>query len=261
MFALSKVMGLLVDPRSVLFAALIIGAVLLWTRARTTGRWLVTLSVGVAVLFDTGPAGFYALEKLEYRFPAPSQAFEKVDGIIVLGGDFNAGLAEVLGPRIAAPSRLVALATLARRYPEARLIFSGGSGSVVRPELKESELAKPILADLGVDIARVTFESDSRNTVENAIFTYRAAQPNPGETWLLITTASHMPRTMGTFRRAGWTAITPYPVEFYTHPQLRGGIGVTFDAGLNPFSIAFREVVGLAYYYALGRTDALFPGP
>jgi uncharacterized SAM-binding protein YcdF (DUF218 family) len=260
MFELSKVVGFLIDPRSILFAALIIGTVLLWTRVRGTGRWLITASVAFAVFFDAVPAPYYVLEKLEYRFPAPPQTFEKVDGIVVLGGDFNARMAELLGPHIAPPPRLVALATLARRYPEARIIFSGGSGSVLRPELKEAELAKPILTDLGVDIARVTFESDSRNTVETAMFSYRAAQPAPGETWLLVTTASHMPRTMGTFRRAGWTII-PYPVDFHTHPQLSGGIGLTFDNGLSTLTLALREVVGLAAYYVLGRTDALFPGP
>jgi uncharacterized SAM-binding protein YcdF (DUF218 family) len=260
MFELSKVVGLLIDPRSVAFAILIVGTLLLWTRARLMGRRLVTLAVVIAVFFDVVPGSYYILQKLEYRFPAPSQPLEKVDGIVVLGGDFSATLAELVGPRIAAPSRLVAFATLARRYPDARLIFSGGSGSVLRPELKEAELAKPLLADLGVDLARVIFESESRNTVENALFTYRAAQPQPGETWLLITTAAHMPRTMGTFRHAGWT-ITPYPVDFRTHPQLPSGIGLTFDAGLNSVALAVREVVGLIAYYALGRTDALFPGP
>jgi uncharacterized SAM-binding protein YcdF (DUF218 family) len=260
MFELSKVAGFLVDPRCVLFAALILGTSLIWTRARITGRWLITAAVVIAIFFDTVPVSIYLLQKLEYRFPPPPLQLEKVDGIVVLGGDFDAQLVEAVGSLAAPPARLVVLAKLAKRYPEARIIFSGGSGSMLRPELKEAELAKPLLAELGVDTARVTFESESRNTAENAIYSYRAATPKPGETWLLITTASHVPRTIGTFRRTGWTLI-PYGVDFRTHPTLKGGIGLTFDTGLASAALVFREITGLVVYYALGRTDALFPGP
>jgi uncharacterized SAM-binding protein YcdF (DUF218 family) len=260
MFELSKVVGFLIDPRSVLFAVLILGTLLLWTRRRVAGRRLITVVVALAVLFDAVPIGPYLLQKLEYRFPPPAAPIAKVEGIVVLGGDFDANTVEALGPLSAPAPRLVVMANLARRYPDARIVFSGGSGSLVRPELKEADLAKSLLTDLGLDTSRVIFESESRNTVENAVYSYRAAAPKPEETWLLVTTAWHMPRAIGTFRRAGWT-IVAYPVDFTTHPQLKTSIGLRFDIGLNAVAIVLHEALGLAAYYALGRTDALFPGP
>jgi uncharacterized SAM-binding protein YcdF (DUF218 family) len=260
-FELSKLSGPLLDPRVVLFALLIFGTVLLWTRRTHRGaRTLVTTIVLIALVCAVLPVGPAALAFLEDRFPAPAVLPERVDGIVVLGGDFNTSMAEARGPLAAAPPRLMAFANLAREYPDARLIFSGGAGTLSRPDLREADQAPALLAYLGLDPQRVIFERESRNTVENAEFTYKVAKPKAGEVWLLVTSAFHMPRAMGTFRRAGWTVV-PYPVDYQTGPGLRQGLRFGFDGGLTAASVALHEYLGLAVYYALGRTDALLPGP
>ena len=114
-----------------------------------------------------------------------------------------------------AAERLTAVAELARRYPDARIIFSGGSGAVIFDERPEAEFALRLLETLGVAPGRVVAEDKSRNTVENARFSRELAQPKPGERWLLVTSAYHLPRAVGVFRKAGFP-VEAYPVDWRT---------------------------------------------
>lgn len=255
MFELSKILTPLLDPRSALFAVLLVGTVLLWTPMRRWGRRLVTLCVSLSLLFVLLPVGTNLLHRLEHRFPRP-QLPAQIDGIIALSGDFSVTLAEEYGPTSATSPRLLALADLSRKYPQARLVFSGGSGRIV-PRAAEADLAPQILAALGVDPTRVLYEGKARNTRENALFSQATVGPRPDETWLLITSAAHMPRAVGAFRAVGWP-IVPYPVEFQA---VRGGRLFSMDGGLKDLAVVVREGIGMAYYWLRGWTDAPFPAP
>lgn len=255
MFELAKLATPLLDPRTQLFVLLLLGTLLLWTPARRLGRWLVSLSVVIALVFVFFPIGPSLLHRLEHRFPRPALP-AKVDGIIALGGDFSVTLAEEYGPGSAPSARLAALADLGRRYPEARLVFSGGSGRLI-PGRVEADFAPQILAAFGLDPGRVAYEGQSRNTRENATLSKPLANPKPGETWLLITSASHVPRAVGAFRAVDWPVI-PYAVEFQA---VSGGRVFSMEGGLKDFTIAVREGVGLLYYHLRGWTDAWFPAP
>lgn len=259
MFQAWKLLENALDPRTILFLVLILGTVLLWTRARAAGRRLVTSAVAVALLVSLFPIGSSLLAILENRFPVPELPAQ-VDGIITLGGDFSAADAEARGPLAVASPRINGLVALARRYPAARLVFSGGSARVLRPDLREADQAARILASIGVDMKRVTLERESRNTYENALFSKRLVDPKPGETWVLVTSAAHLPRAVGTFRKAGWPVIG-YPVGFLTGAAAPERIRLRFDSGLSDLEIVLREYLGLVVYYLRGRTDALFPAP
>jgi uncharacterized SAM-binding protein YcdF (DUF218 family) len=180
----------------------------------------------------------------------------------VLGGTVNQFVSAYRGqPALTdGAERLTEAVGLARRFPDARVVFSGGSGIVARQDLKEAEVARTFFAQMGVDPARLTFESQSRNTYENAVFTRDQVGPKPGERWLLVTSATHMPRAMGCFRAAGWT-VEAYPVDFSTAGM--GNLGPSFDmtGGLESLSAALREYMALAVYRVLGRTKSLFPAP
>ena len=256
MFELSKILTPLLDPRTLLFVLLLAGTLLLWTPFRRAGRRLVSLCVLTALLFVLLPIGPDLLHRIEHRFyrvPLP----ERVDGIIALGGDFSVTLAEEYGPGSAPSPRLFALAELGRRYPDARLVFTGGSGHLT-PRTSEADLAPQIVAALGLDPARVVYEGKSRNTRENATLSHALVNPKPNETWVLVTSASHMPRSVGAFRAAGWPAVIPYPVEFRA---VSGNRVFSFDGGLQDLTVAVREMSGMIYYYLRGWTDALFPAP
>lgn len=261
-FDLSKIFWLLFNPGSVLVALFVAGAFLCWTRWRRGGVALVTLAAVLALAVATLPFGVVLVRDLENRFPVVDALPARVDGIVVLGGMVDQFVTQArrqlaLGGAV---ERLVAFAELARRYPDARLIFSGGSGRLGRPETTEAAALAPYVAQLGLDPKRIAFEGESRNTYENALFTFRLAQPQPGETWILITSAAHMPRAVGSFRKAGWRVV-PYPVDF----QTAGGetLDPTFDfaGGLASLGAALHHWVGLFAYWVTGRTDALFPGP
>jgi uncharacterized SAM-binding protein YcdF (DUF218 family) len=133
------------------------------------------------------------------------------------------------------------------------------SAALVDTSEREADVARAVLAAVGLDTDRVTFERDSRNTYENAIDGKRLADPKPGETWILITSAYHMPRAVGCFRAQGWPVI-PYPVDYGTEPH---GNPPTFSllGGLDEVHWALREWLGLVFYALAGRTDRWFPGP
>ncbi|MBL4690682.1 MAG: YdcF family protein [Rhodospirillales bacterium] len=159
-----------------------------------------------------------------------------------------------------AVERVYEMAVLSRRYPKARLVFSGGSGSLLYQEYKESRAVAPLLGQLGIDPGRVIYEDQSRNTAENAVFSYRIVQPKKGETWLLVTSAFHMPRTIGSFRQVGWD-VTPYPVDYSTRKTRTLPVQFNFAGGLNSLGGTVHEFLGLLFYWLDGKTDELFPGP
>ncbi|MDP6804749.1 MAG: YdcF family protein [Rhodospirillales bacterium] len=261
-FELAKIGGAVAEPGNLLTVVLVVGAVLLWTRGRRLGRLLVTLAALGALVFATVPMGEGMIRALENRFPAVRELPAEVDGIVALGGVVNPWVTEARGQLSLGGGieRLTELAALGRRYPGAKLIFSGGSGDPFRQDLKEAEMVKPYLESIGLDPARVILEAEARNTHENAQFTYRLAGPKPGETWVLITSAVHMPRAAGSFRMAGWTII-PYPVDYNLLPENNFTLRFNLQGGLSSAAWGIHEWLGLLAYRLTGRTDALFPGP
>lgn len=263
-FEASKILWELVAPANVLVVALVAGSALLWTRRRRAGRWIVTACALLAVAVATVPAGRWMVAVLEDRFPVPSELPSRVDGIIVLGGGTvlprisSARKQTVAGGAVA---RVLRAAELAERYPRARVLFTAGSGSLRTPELKEADHVAPLMADLGVGPDRLLLENRSRNTHENAAFGRDVAAPAAGETWILVTSAFHMPRAVGCFRAVGWTVVA-YPVGFLTEGRDQSmALGFDLQAGLRWLSLGLHEWLGLVAYRLAGHTDALLPGP
>jgi uncharacterized SAM-binding protein YcdF (DUF218 family) len=104
-------------------------------------------------------------------------------------------------------------------------------------------------------------ENKSRNTAENAEFSKELARPRPGETWLLVTSAYHMPRSVGLFRKVGFPVV-PWPSDYRTSG--REGVGFFRDNevdALQNTTLALREWIGLIAYWLSGRIDSILPGP
>ncbi|TIT46564.1 MAG: YdcF family protein, partial [Mesorhizobium sp.] len=128
----------------------------------------------------------------EERFPKPPLP-EKVDGIVVLGGGFEGAINLVRGGHELNSSgdRMVETAILARRFPQAKVVVSGGNGSLFFDGEGDADTAPRLLEALGVPADRLILEDKSRNTYENAVFSRELVKPKPGETWLLVTSAFH----------------------------------------------------------------------
>jgi uncharacterized SAM-binding protein YcdF (DUF218 family) len=261
-FALSKFLWVLVSPAGLLVLMLTCGAVLSFSHRLTlakTGRGLCLFVAFCFVALTVLPVGNWALAPLENRFSFDPP--EQVDGIIIIGGDEQTEITEARGMPVALDSmrRYELVADLARRYPDARLVFSGGSPAV-RPHAKilDSEVARAIMTDIGVPTDRMIFEKTSRNTYENAVFSADIVRPEPAQKWLLVTSAWHMSRAMGCFRKAGWNVYAA-PTGYFTTGKYTVVAHLNFVEQLYALTLAVHEYVGLATYWLMGRTSALWP--
>ena len=262
-FVLSKTLGFLLLPTNFLIGIGFIGAVLMFTRFASLGRKLVIAAVLLLVICGLSPLGNLLLYPLEQRFPKWDASRGAPDGIIVLGGSSQADLSVAHGTPvvIGAPDRLIAAAARALRYPNARILFTGGSAKLISNDAREADFAGGIFGSLGIDKSRLIMERDSRNTLENAVFSKALVAPKEGERWLLVTSASHMPRSVGLFRKAGF-AVEPYPVDWRVggRRDIFNFTNIAID-GLGRTDLAVREWMGLIAYRATGKIDELLPGP
>jgi uncharacterized SAM-binding protein YcdF (DUF218 family) len=262
-FFLSKTFGIMLLPTNFLIGVGLLGAILLATRCASLGRKLLIASVVVLAICGFSPLGNLVLYPLEQRFPPWDPTQGAPDGIVVLGGSIDADLsvAHDTAAFTAAAGRVIEAAALAHRYPNARVIFSGGSANLISADAREADYAAAIFERLGISRERLTMERRSRNTLENAEFSKALAAPKSGERWLLVTSAYHMPRSVGLFRKAGF-AVEPYPVDWRTG---KGADILMFSPvaveGLERTGIGIREWIGLAAYRVTGKIDDLFPGP
>lgn len=261
-FALSKIVWWFAGPGNLLLILVLATAVLAFTPWRRWSRRIALLTALFALFVAVLPTGTWMFRVLEDRFPVPAALPERIDGIVTLGGVVDQFVTRDRGQAALSGSveRLTEFAFLAQRHPEAKLIFTGGSGQLLHQELGEAAVVPPLLAALGVDPTRVLFEGKSRNTAENATLSKALAEPKPGENWVLITSAFHMPRAVGCFRKAGWTVI-PYPVDFSTTGQETFGLSFNLIGGLGRLDAGLHEWIGLAAYWITDRTNSLFPAP
>jgi uncharacterized SAM-binding protein YcdF (DUF218 family) len=262
-FILSKTIGILMLPANSLIGLGLIGIVLLATRLAPLGRRLLVVSVVLLAICGFSPLGYALLYPLESRFPPWDAARGAPDGIIILGGpiDTDISAAHNMPVTRSGADRLIAGAALASRYPNARVLFTGGSANLISNDAKEADYAAEIFASLGIPKTRLITERLSRNTYENAEFSKALVAPKPGERWLLVTSAYHMPRSVGLFRKAGFN-VEPYPVDWRVGGRADLLTFTNFSAdGLARTDTGLREWLGLVAYRLAGRTDALLPGP
>lgn len=255
-FVLSKTIGMAARLESWALLFMALGLFALWRgHARAAARWFGLVFAGTLAL-TLLPLGDLILRPLEAQYPR-NPALSRLDGIIVLGGAEESGAHRFWGgfQTNDAGERLVEAAVLALKYPAARLVFTGGTARVGGEEdtTDPSTIARDLWLSLGVAPNRIVLEQASRNTFENATMTRDLVQPKDGEVWALITSASHMPRSVNSFEAAGWTGITPWPVD-YRSGNLADGRGIwQLDRNLQAVNTAIKEYVGTIVYRVSGK--------
>jgi uncharacterized SAM-binding protein YcdF (DUF218 family) len=262
-FTLSKIFWFFADPLNLIGILLLLTVLLLLFRWRRLA--LATASFGAIVFVFAAwtTLGAVLLLPLEERFQRPDPMPGNVAGIILLGGGFEGRINMSRGgyETGVAGDRAVETAILARRYPDARVLISGGSGALILEGEGDADSAPRMLEALGVAPERMILENRSRNTHENAVFSRELADPQEGETWLLVTSAFHMPRSMGLYRKAGFEVV-PWPSDYRTAGNERFGLmQASQQDSLRALSTALREWIGLVAYRATGRLDEILPGP
>ena len=263
-YYVSKIAWFFATPSNLLISLILLGLVLaLSKRFRRFGIGMslgFTLATGALGLL---PIASYILLPLEERFPPFREDGRPVDGIILLGGSVEAADSASRGMIVSNESaeRVLDTIQLAHRYPNARILISGGGGTVFGDGVAEAPIIAAYLKSVGIDPGRILVEDRSRTTAENAVFSRELAKPREGERWLLVTSAWHMPRAVGVFEKADFP-VTPYPVDFRTGGGRNNHHPFAFvSEGLRRLDLGTKEWAGLIGYYATGRTETLFPGP
>jgi uncharacterized SAM-binding protein YcdF (DUF218 family) len=263
-FALSKTLGVMLLPTNLMILVGIAGLLLQLTRFARLGRKLLVAGIALLAICGFSPLGNLMLYPLEARFPPWDDTKGAPDGIVVLGGSIEPDLSAARGTVVFTGSvdRIIAAAALAHRYPRARIVFSGGNANLVSDDAaKEADTARAVFERLRVAKDRLLMERQSRNTLENAEFSKAMLNPKPGERWLLVTSAYHMPRSIGAFRKVGF-AVEPYPVDWRTGgPRDLLKFSIYAIDGLGRVEIAMREWIGLSAYRITGKTAVFLPGP
>jgi uncharacterized SAM-binding protein YcdF (DUF218 family) len=235
---------------------LLLAGALLRRRGRgAIGIALVEASaIGFAIVLFL-PVGGWAIAPLENRFPVPTLP-SSIDGIVLLTGAVNVKATLARKQPIFYPyaERITTAVSLARRFPSARIVIAGGRDRPGEPSA--AAVHRELLVALGIDGSRIETENRSRNTCENASFSYRQVRPRKGERWILVTSAFHLPRAVACFRHVGWDVI-PYPAGY----KEQDAAGVGLAGNLHVLRLALHEWVGLVGYYLEGRIDDVFPGP
>jgi uncharacterized SAM-binding protein YcdF (DUF218 family) len=262
-FYLSKIFWLLVQPINLVGILLVLAFAAHLFGWRRFAFFTVAKALIVLVLAAWTSLGALLLHPLEDRFTRPDPAPEQIAGIIVLGGGFEGSVNLARGgyELNASGDRFVEAAVLARRYPQARVVVTGGTGTLVLEGEGDGDTAPRLLTALGVAPERLVLENRSRDTYENAVFTRELVQPKSGEIWLLVTSAFHMPRSMALFRKAGFDVV-PWPTDYKTAGNETPGLAQdNVHDSLQNTAIAIREWIGLFAYWMTGRIDTVFPAP
>jgi uncharacterized SAM-binding protein YcdF (DUF218 family) len=263
-YIISKVVWFFATPSNLLISLILLGLLLtLVRRLRSFGIGMSLVVTLATIALGLLPIASYVLLPLEERFPPFRDDGKPVDGIVLLGGSVEAADSASRGMIVSNESaeRVLDTIELAHHYPKARILISGGGGTVFGDGAAEAPIIAAYLRSVGIDPSRILVEDRSRTTSENAVFARELAKPREGERWLLVTSAWHMPRAVGVFEKAEF-AVTPYPVDFRT-----GGGGnnhrpfAFISEGLRRLDLGTKEWAGLIGYYATGRTSRLFPSP
>jgi len=263
-YLMSKLFYAVARPLHFLLLLMLIGLGLQLTRRARLGLWLVNGAVVALAIAAVSPLATLVLTPLETRFPRPGLVEPAPDGIIVLGGAVDtrseAGRPDLLSLNHAG-DRLTEIPALAALYPKARIIYTGGPDAEANGIMPEARAVRALFVQFGIPVERITIEEQSMTTWENATMTLDLVNPAPGSRWLLVTSAYHMPRSVGAFRKAGWPGIIAYPTDYRTADPQFGIAPQTGVENLELLDVAMKEWYGMLGYWLGGRSSALYPAP
>lgn len=258
----TRIFWTIAQPVTLMALLLVVGLVLLWLKRRRLAGASFAVATMILGLCSFTTLPYLLVAPLEARFVRPAEP-ARIDGIVVLGGgmDTEVNTARSSWELNRSGDRFVEALRLALRHPEARILIAGGGSALLAGQESEAEGGARFFRDFGIAPERLVLEDQSRNTEENAVNARAVGQPKPGETWVLVTSAFHMPRSVGLFRRAGFPVV-PWPTDYLATGD--EGVGLKLDQlaeNLAVSNIALREWLGLLGYALTGRIDELVPGP
>lgn len=263
LFIVSKLFAFFTLPSNLIFLLMLFGILLMATRFVMIGRTMALAGLALLVVFGLGPASNWLIYPLEQRFPVWDETRGAPDGIVVLGGSIGPENSAARGQPALNESaeRVTIVAELARRFPSIPIVFTGGNASLIPGGPSEAQVVRRMFESFGIAPERIVLEDRSRTTAENARFTRDLVQPKSGSRWILVTSAHHMPRSVGVFRAANFP-VEAYPVDWRTSgPEDLWTPFRSMAGGLARADAAMHEWLGLLAYRLAGRTSDFFPAP
>lgn len=250
-FVLSKCAGILVRPETWLILWLSFSYCALLMQHYRLAKWILGVLLGAVLTLAIVPIGGLLVQPLEAHYPNNPE-LQQLEGIVILGGAEHPSRS-VFWQQVqlnAAAERYTAALALAKRFPEARIVFSGGSGrlrDVIGDYTTEGAVAEAFFLEQGIAASRLYIETKARTTQENARYAWSLTQPKAQERWVLVTSAFHMPRALQAFEKAGWQHLTAYPVD-YRSGALRDELAWNFANNLDTLNVAVKEYIALWWY-------------
>ena len=260
-FYLSKIFWVFFSPVNILVILLLIGIFFQLINKKIYKRiYQINLILFILIVFL--PTGTYLLWKLENTYSKPNIMNNNIDGILILGAGIDEFMTYehqqvILNDRI---ERITESAKLIKKFPGAKILFSGGNGTFSKPKIKGSQLAKNFYKQMGVNTDRIIFEDKSRNTYENFLFSKKFIGNTKEEKWLLITSAYHMKRAMGVAGKLNLDFI-PYPVDFMLNKSFNWKFWyhkIYFLKNMEDFQLASHEYIGLIAYYFTKKSNIMY---
>ena len=260
-FFLSKALWFFFNPINILLFLLLIGIIFHFFNKKKLYKIINIITLILFILIVILPTGPYLFWKLENSYSIPRTFPHDIDGILILGGGVNEDLTYQhqqmsLNENV---ERLTESIDLMRRFPNAKIVFSGGVATLSKQKLTGIDVAKMFYNRMGVDINRIIFENKSRNTYENFAFSKKFIDNKNNEKWLLVTSAFHMKRVMNVAEKLKLNFIS-YPVDFSIGKNfsLEPWYAQNYPTNMNHFQIAMHEYVGLIAYYIAGKSSKIY---
>ena len=258
-FYVSKTLVFLISPFNLILFGFFLGFIFSLINYKFWSKFFYICSITFFLFISIFPLGAYFNYLLEKNFHNKNYYPENVDGILILGGATNPYLTKEHN-QISLNNnseRLFESILLIKKYPRAKVIFSGGSGSLRFPELDHASVVKNFFNKMSIENKNIYYEDKSRNTYENILFSKTIVNPKKNETWLLVTSAFHLKRSLAIADKIEWT-LTPFAVDFSSSKKFSWKPTFNPLGNLNSLEKSSHEIIGLAAYYLLGRTNKFF---
>lgn len=250
-FILSKVLDFLLSP--LIWAILVLVYAFLVKNPVKKKR--VLLSGFILILFFSNSfivnEAFLAWEGI----PLPLSELKNYETAIVLTG--VASNRKEIKDRVffgRGADRLLHTVQLYKAGKIKKILISGGSGAIIGEKIPEAGELKKVFIYCGVPDSAIFLENQSRNTRESARYSKKLTDSlNLGKEFLLVSSAFHIPRSIGCFTKAGLN-VKAYPVDFYSHDRSFsiGSLLRPSEHALEKWSTLIHEISGYMVYKIMG---------
>ena len=259
-FYVAKIFWLIINPFNILIIlslSTFLAYFLDFKKIKLISIFFLSISFIIFCILPTGNYLIYQLEKNFHDY-ADLSKIKKIDGIIIMGGSTNPYLSKIYNQTmfLSSAERMIEAKRVINKFPNAKIIFTGGSSKMINNKYKESSDAKKFFLQNKIDINNIIFEDNARNTFENILKSEKISNRNENEKWLIISSAYHLTRSINVAKKIGWN-LQPYATDFQVPKKFRFYVSIDFFSNLASMQLATHEWIGILYYFFTGRTERI----